>query len=323
MNPARELADRIGPVGIWLAALAEAPAVIGMAAAAEIEELGYGALWIGESPAHKEIFTHSALLLGATSHITVATGIATIWARDAAATNAAAQTLGEAHPGRFVLGLGASHAEAGRGQGHDRPLTAVRDYLDALDRTPYRGPHPTKTVPRVLAALRPRMQELARDRTSGVHSFFVPPTHTAVTRARLGPDPLLVPEQAVVVDPDPQRARAVAREHVATRLALRNYVNHVRALGFGDEDLACHGSDRLVDALVAWGDPATVAARIGEHLDAGADQVAIHPLTTHGQGLSRVLDQLRELTPALPPHKRAPDKRPLTAARPATEGPTT
>ncbi|WNF01067.1 TIGR03620 family F420-dependent LLM class oxidoreductase [Streptomyces luomodiensis] len=301
MTAARELAARIGPVGVWPAVLGEVPAARAAAAAAEIEDLGYGALWIGESPAHKEVFTHSALLLGATSRITVATGVATIGARDATATDAAAQTLGEAFPDRFVLGLGAGHAEAGRGRGHDRPLTALREYLDALDTRPYRGPRPARPVPRVLAALRPRMQELARDRTSGAHSFFVPPSHTAAARERLGPDPLLAPEQAVVVDPDPGRARAIARAHVATRLALRNYVNHVRALGFGDDDLVGSGSDRLVDALVAWGDPETVAARVREHLDAGADHVAIHPLTAApAQGLAPVLDQLRALTPALP-----------------------
>jgi probable F420-dependent oxidoreductase len=297
---ARLLADRIGPVGVWLAVLAEVPAAQAAAAALEIEELGYGALWVGESPAHKEVFTHSGLLLAATARVTVATGIATIWARDATATNAAALTLREAYPDRFVLGLGASHAEAGRGRGRDRPLTAMREYLDALDAASYRAPQPARPVPRILAALRPRMQELARDRSTGVHSFFVPPAHTASARQRLGPGPLLAPEQAVVVDPDPATARTIAREHVATRLALRNYVNHLRALGFADADLADGGSDRLVDSLVAWGDADAVAARIREHLDAGADHDAIHPLAAGDAGLPRVLDQLRALASALP-----------------------
>ncbi|WP_431919602.1 TIGR03620 family F420-dependent LLM class oxidoreductase [Amycolatopsis tucumanensis] len=299
MTTAREAAARIGPAGVWLSVLGEVPAAQGASAAAAIEELGYGALWIGESPVHKEVFTHAALLLGATARITVATGVATIWARDAIAAGAAAHTLGEAFPGRFVLGLGVSHGEAGRGQGHDRPRTALAEYLDALDAAGYRGPRPAVSVPRVLAALRPRMQDLARDRADGVHSFFVPPSHTAAARERLGPGPLLVPEQAVVVDSDATRARALAREHVATRLALRNYVNHLRALGFTDDDLAGGGSDRLVDALIAWGDADTVAGRIRAHLDAGADHVAIHPLTARGEGLAPVLGQLRNLAPAL------------------------
>ncbi|MGW5642848.1 TIGR03620 family F420-dependent LLM class oxidoreductase [Saccharopolyspora sp. NPDC003752] len=298
---ARELAARIGPVGVWLSVLAEVPAEQGASAARVIEDLGYGALWVGESPAHKEIFTNAALLLGATTRLTVATGVATIWARDAIAAEAAAQTLGEAFPGRFVLGLGASHAEAGRGHGHDRPLTALREYLDVLDTDSYRGPRSDRPVPRVLAALRLRMQELARDRSAGMHSFFVPPAHTAAARERLGPEPLLVPEQAVIVDSDAGCARAIAREHIATRLALRNYVNHARALGFDEDDLAGGGSDRLVDALVAWGDAQRVAARVHEHLNAGADHVAIHPLT-RSHGVEPVLDQLRTLAPTLVPH---------------------
>ncbi|GAB3360072.1 TIGR03620 family F420-dependent LLM class oxidoreductase [Amycolatopsis echigonensis] len=279
---------------MWLSVLAEVPAAEAAKAARVVEDLGYGALWIGESPAHKEIFTNAALLLSATTRLTVATGVAAIWARDAVAAEGAAQTLGEAFPRRFVLGLGASHAEAGRGNGHDRPLTALREYLDVLDSDRYRGPRPDRAVPRVLAALRPRMQELARDRAAGMHSFFVPPAHTAAARERLGPEPLLVPEQAVVVDADAARAREVAREHVATRLVLRNYVNHLRALGFGDEDFADGGSDRLVDELVVCGAADQVAARVREHLAAGADHVAIHPLT-RAPGVEPVLDQLRAL----------------------------
>ncbi|MFD2470281.1 TIGR03620 family F420-dependent LLM class oxidoreductase [Amycolatopsis silviterrae] len=294
MNQSRELAARIGPVGVWLSVLAEIPAADAAKAARVVEDLGYGALWIGESPAHKEIFTNAALLLAATTRLTVATGVATIWARDAVAAEGSAQTLGEAFPGRFVLGLGASHAEAGRGQGHDRPLTALREYLDALDLDRYQGPRAERPVPRVLAALRPRMQELARDRSAGMHSFFVPPAHTAEARDRLGPEPLLVPEQAVVVDADAARARGIARAHIATRLALRNYVNHLRALGFDDADFADGGSDRLVDALVVRGDARQVAARVREHLDAGADHVAIHPLT-QTPGAESIVDQLRAL----------------------------
>jgi probable F420-dependent oxidoreductase len=295
----RELAARVGPVGVWLSALAELAAADARRVAGEIERLGYGALWIGESPTHKEVFTHAGLLLAATERLVVATGIATIWGRDAVATNAAAQTLGEAHPGRFVLGLGASHAEAGRGQGHQRPLTALREYLDALDAAPYRGPVPGVPVPRVLAALRPRMQELGRDRAEGVHTFCVSPAHTADVRERIGPDAFLAPEQAVVVDPDPERARAIARAHVVTRLRLRNYVAHLQSLGYGPADLAGSGSDRLVDDLVAWGDPDTVAERVRAHLDAGADHVAVHPLVDAAGAPASIVSPLRQLAPIL------------------------
>ncbi|QJY49966.1 TIGR03620 family F420-dependent LLM class oxidoreductase [Pseudonocardia broussonetiae] len=293
----RELAARVGPVGVWLAALAELPATDARRIAAEIESMGYGALWIGESPAHKEVFTHAGLLLAGTERLVVATGIATIWGRDAIATDCAAQTLGEAHPGRFVLGLGASHAEAGRGQGHDRPLTALREYLDVLDTKPYRGPLSARPVPRVLAALRPRMQELGRDRAAGVHTFFVPPSHTAAVRERIGPAAFLAPEQAVVVGTDPDRARGTARAHVATRLRLHNYRAHLAALGYDEADLAGSGSDRLVDDLVAHGDPDAVAERLRAHLDAGADHVAVHPLVDAAAGPAEILAALRHLAP--------------------------
>lgn len=299
MTAGREVAARVGPSGVWLAALAELPAADALGVVREIEKLGYRSLWIGESPAHKEVFTHAGLLLAGTARMVVGTGIATIWGRDATATDAAAQTLGEAYPGRFVLGLGASHAEAGRGQGHHRPLTALREYLDALDTHPYRGPVPDVAVPRVVAALRPRMQELARDRADGGLTFFAPPSHTTAMRDRIGPAAFLGVEQAVVVDPDPATARAIARAHVATRLRLRNYVAHLHALGYPEGDLAGHGSDRLVDDLVAWGDAEAVGARVRKHLAAGADHVAVHPLTAAADVSERILDQLRLLAPVL------------------------
>lgn len=300
-NGARALADRLGRVGVWLAALGSTPTVQARAAVAEIEKLGYGGLWIGESPTHKEAFTHAGLLLAATERLTIGTGIANIWVRDPTAMNAAATTLGEAYPDRFVLGLGASHAAFVNHRGHTygKPLTAMRDYLQAIDDADYDGPHPPRPVLRVLGALRPRMQELARERTAGIHSFFVPPEHTAAARELLGPALLLVPEQAFVIETDPTTARHIARGHVRTRLALANYVNHLRALGFTDDDLADNGSDRLVDALVAWGDAETVTARVRQHLDAGADHVAMHPLTDNAGRDKIGLDQLRELAPAL------------------------
>jgi probable F420-dependent oxidoreductase len=297
---ARRTAARLGRVGVWSGALATASAADARTAAAAIEDLGYGSLWIGETPRlGREALSHAAILLAATDRIVVATGIANIWLRDAAAMTAAANTLAEAYPGRFVLGIGASHAAALSlvGRDYDKPLTAMRTYLTSMDDASYLGPAPAEPVPIVVAALRTRMQELARDRSLGVHSFFVSPEHTAAARTLLGPDPLLVPEQAVVVNSDGGAARHRARQHVQSRLALPNYVNHLRALGYGDEDLAGGGSDRLVDDLVAWGTPAAVAARIEQHLDAGADHVAVHPLEHSHDPLG--LTQLAQLGPLL------------------------
>ena len=302
LSNARRTAARLGPVGVWSNALAGACAAEARAAAVAFERLGYGSLWIGETPRFgREALSHAAILLAATESIVVATGIANIWLRTPAAMTAAANTLAEAYPDRFILGIGASHAVALSlvGQNYDKPLTAVRTYLDGMTEAAYLGPAPAAPLPVVLAALRQRMQELARDRSTGMHSFFVSPAHTAAARALLGADPLLVPEQAVVVDDDLDAARQRARQHVQSRLALPNYVNHVRALGYGDSDLADGGSDALVDDLVAWGDAGKVAARIQQHLDAGADHVAVHPLEHAGDPFG--VDQLSRLSPLLMP----------------------
>ncbi|REK89420.1 LLM class F420-dependent oxidoreductase [Streptomyces inhibens] len=293
------LASRIGRVGVWHGGLGQVPAATARQAAAEIEQLGYGALWFGEGPAGKEAFSHAGLLLGATERITIATGIANIWGRDAAAANSAAHTLAEAYDGRFLLGLGASHAPIVNLRGHTyaKPLAAMRDYLDAMDAAPYEGPVADPAPARVLAALGPKMLELARDRAAGAHPYFVPTEHTARAREVLGTGPLLAPEQAVLLETDPAKARALAREH-HTRfyLELPNYVGNLRRFGFDDDDFTGGGSDRLVDAMVAWGDADAIRRRVQEHRDAGADHVAIQPLVAN-RGLG--LDQLRELAPVL------------------------
>ncbi|MEU6329352.1 LLM class F420-dependent oxidoreductase [Streptomyces sp. NPDC047049] len=292
------LAARIGRVGVWHGGLGGVPAAAARRAAAEIEELGYGALWFGETPASESV-SLAGLLLAATERITVATGIANIWVRDASAAHAAAQTLAEAYDGRFVLGLGASHAPLvdARGHNYTKPLAAMRAYLDAMDEAPYDGPAADPAPGRVLAALGPKMLELARDRTDGAHPYFVTPEHTARAREILGTGPLLAPEQAVLLESDPTTARALAREH-HTRLYLQlpNYTGNLRRLGFGDEDFLGGGSDRLVDAIVAWGDVDTIRRRIAEHHEAGADHVALQPVAAD-RGLG--VDQLRELAPAL------------------------
>jgi len=290
--------QRIGRVGVWSGLLGLASAAEERVAVEAVEALGYGALWYAETPASKEALAHGALLLSASRRIVVATGIANIYARDAIAAIAGAAALEEAHPGRFLFGLGISHAPAVSMRGHEYgpPVTTMRAYLDAMEAAPLRFPAPPEPVPIVLAALRPKMLELARDRTLGAHPYFTPPEHTARARAVLGPRPLLAPEQMVLLERDPERARARARREMRRYLELPNYTNNLRDLGFGDADLDGGGSDRLVDAIVAWGDGDAIAARVRAHHDAGADQVCVQPLA---EDVAGQLAQLRELAPVL------------------------
>jgi len=288
----------IGRVGIWTFALDLQPAARAQDAAAEIEALGYGAIWIPEALG-REAFTNSALLLAGTRRIVVATGIANIWARDAMAMAAAQQTLTEAYPDRFLLGIGVSHAPlvGMRGHQYDKPLTAMRQYLDAMDSAPFMASPPTTQPVRIIAALAPKMLRLAAERSAGSHPYFVPPEHTAQARQILGPQPLLAPEQAVVLDTDADRARGIARMHMSTYLGLPNYVNNLKRLGFTDGDIADGGSDRLVDAIVAWGDVATIVKRVRAHHDAGANHVCLQVLDADPRALP--LRQWRELAQAL------------------------
>jgi probable F420-dependent oxidoreductase len=286
---------RLGRIGVWLGPLARIAWARERDAVQQLEAAGYGAFWPGEGNGTKEIFAHCALLLGATERAVVAPGIANIYARDPLAAASGANTLAEAFPGRFVLGLGVSHKPSveQRGAVYDRPIAAMRGYLDALDGVPFVSAPPAEAAPVVLAALGPKMLDLARERTFGAHPYFVPPEHTALARERLGAGKLLAPEQAVLLVSDPSEARRQAREHVRVYLQLPNYVNNLRRLGFGDEDVSGDGSDRLVDAIVAWGSHDQVRARVVEHLDAGADHVCVQALGP------KALDQLLELAPAL------------------------
>ena len=279
---ARGTAARLGRVGAWSFSLDRLPVADAIGVARAVEELGFGSLWIAEGTASREALSHAAILLGATSRLVIATGIASIWARDPAATASGARALADAFPGRFILGLGVSHVGAVSRRGHEyatRPLTKMREYLDAMASAPLTSPRPDPPPALVLAALRPRMLELAAQRTEGVHSYFVPVEHTRRARAALGPGPLLVPEQAVVLEPDPAAARALARTYTAHYLARENYQANLAALGMPAADLEGGGSDAAVDALVAWGDEAAAAARVAEHLAAGADHVVLQPIT--------------------------------------------
>jgi probable F420-dependent oxidoreductase len=297
---ADQMKARIGRVGVWTGQLDFSPAAVVRDAAHEVEELGYGALWTGEAVG-REVLTAAQLLLAATDSLVVATGIANIWARDALAMAAGQLALGEAFPGRFVLGIGVSHKPLldVRGLDYGKPLAFMRDYLDGMDHgyDVYRAVRPDPTPPRVLAALGPRMLELAAARADGAHTYFVPPEHTAQARETLGPDRLLAPEQVVVLERDPGKAREIARRHTSSYLRLPNYTNNLRRFGFDDADFADGGNDRLVDTICAWGDVDAVVARVQAHLDAGADHVAVQVLVDDRRGLPR--KEWAELAPAL------------------------
>jgi probable F420-dependent oxidoreductase len=286
-------------IGIWTGALEVVPASRAQELAAELEELGYGVLWIPEV-AGRDPFVHLALLLTATRGLIGATGIANIWARDAVTANGAMRGLTEAFPDRVLFGLGVSHENLVsdlRGHNYNKPLTAMRTYLEAMDAAPYTSFRPTTPVRRVLAALRPKMLRLAAEKADGAHPYFVTPEHTAEARELLGAEPLLCPEQAVVLESDPDRARAIGREYTKVYLGQRNYMNSVLRLGFDEADLADGGSDKFVDAVVAWGEADAIVARVRAHLDAGADHVAVQALPAEKRGVPD--QQWRELAPAL------------------------
>ena len=275
-NRRSQLRARLGRVGVWSFALQANPFPRAVAALRAYEALGYSAIWVPESVGSKEAFAHAALLLDASDRLAVGTGIANIHARDGVATALGGRTLEEAHPGRFVLGIGVSHAPSviARGGTYGRPVEQMRAYLDAMDGAPWAGP-PVERPPLILAALGPRMLELAAERADGAHPYFVPVEHTRFARERLGPDPVLAVEVTAAIDDDRGRARETARAFATRYLALPNYANNLRRLGFSDDDLAGGGSDRLLDAVVVQGDAEAVAARVREHLDAGADHVCV------------------------------------------------
>ena len=288
----------IGRVGIWTAQFDVQPWPAVAEAAAELDELGYGALWIRESRG-RDPLAQAALLLGATRRIPIATGIAVIYARDAMAMAAAQRTLCEAYPDRFLLGVGVSHrpvVEGMRGHDYGPPFPAMRAYLDAMDNAPYDSPR-SADEPRVLAALGPKMLGLARDRAAGAHPYFVPVAHTRWAREVLGPGPLLAPELGVVLERDPDRAREIARESTTYYLRRENYTNNLRRFGYDDSDLAGGGSDRLVDDLIGWGSLDDIAGRVQEHLEAGADHVCIQVLPADPTSIPR--REWRELAEAL------------------------
>ena len=273
----------------------------------ELDELGYGCVWTGEGLGTRELFTNAAVVLGGTRRIAFGAGIANIWVRDPVTMVTAARTLMESYPGRFVLGLGVSHREQVDPRGHvyARPLQAMREYLDAMDAAPFVSPMPEETaatapVPRILAALRPPMLRLAAERADGAHPYMTVPAATAHARELLGADAFLAPEQAFVLTDDVSGARRIGRAYLAWYLGVENFRKSLLWQGFSEDDLDGGGSDRLVDAIVAWGDEAAVQARVKEHFDAGASHVCVQavaedPLEVGLPAYRRVAPALHEL----------------------------
>ena len=274
-------ARRLGRFGVWRSASLVTPEL-----AADIERLGFGTLWLGSSPAGDLVQAEE--LLDATTTLTLATSIVNMWQdqpEDVAGSFARVQRR---HPGRFLLGVGAGHREAT--QQYARPYETLARYVDVLQA----GGVPRGSL--VLAALGPKVLGLARDRAAGAIPYLVPPEHTRRARAVLGPGPLLAPEHKVVLDTDPDQARALGRTRVQPHLGLVNYTSNLRRLGWTDDDLSGSGSDALIDALVAHGSPAEIAAQLTRHLDAGADHVCLHLITEEG---TDPLPGYRALAPAL------------------------
>jgi probable F420-dependent oxidoreductase len=259
--------ENLGTAGIWAQHTKVSPAT-----ASELERLGYSAIWLGASP--RAELDMADPLLDATERLVVGTSIVNIWTAPAGTVAESFHRLEAAYPGRFVLGIGAGHRE--QDTDYRKPYEALVDYLDALDEGGVPVPR------RALAALGPRVLELARTRTAGALPYLITPEYTRTARARLGPGPLLVAEQKVVLDADPERAREIGRPRVGGYLRLSNYVANLRRIGFGEDDVTFPGSDRLVDALAVHGDAGAVAAQLRTHLTAGADQVAIQVLAADG-----------------------------------------
>jgi len=298
------LRQRLGSTGIW----APPPERFGADSrelAAAVEKQGFGSLWIGGSHQAPDAFTRVVSLLDGSERLIIGTGIASIWGREPSDMRQGADTLVKGFPGRFVLGLGVSHAPAVEklGRAYDRPYSAMARYLAEMDHPaghpaepliePPTGLHTdlatgsstglasAQRAPRVLAALGPRMLELSRDEADGAHPYFVPVEHTSFARQVLGPAPLLIPEMAVVLEPDRSAALSAARAYVSRYLQLPNYVSNLRRFGYGTEDTEGSGSERLIDALIPHG-PSVIAARTRQHLDAGADHVLLQPLGPDG-----------------------------------------
>ena len=267
-----------GRFGVFAGPLNAQPNAVQREFVGEMERLGYGTLWYGEAFG-REVFSQGAIYLGATARLTVAAGIANIWARDAAAMANGGRTLAEAWPGRYILGLGVSHAPLvkARGGDYEKPLSAMRAYLEAMETATWRGPA-VEPPPLVLAALGPKMVALAAERTAGAYPYFTTAAHIRLVRAGLGPEPFLAADLPVVLAGDLRTARLIGDRHLQFYLGTANYRNNLLRLGWTESDLEPPGSDALFEAIVAWGDLDRIGAQVAERFDAGADQVVFNLL---------------------------------------------
>lgn len=270
----------LGRIGLWAVDFDLQPMTKAQEAIAQVEEMGYGAVWVPEATI-REPFASTALLLSATKKMVLATGIASLHARTAQTMQAGWKTLTEAFPDRFLLGIGVSHAPMVQGVhkgNYDKPYSTMVEYLDAMDNGIFFAAAPTTAPQRVLAALGPKMLKLAAERGAGAHPYFTPVEHTAFARETMGTGALLAPELAVVLETDATKAREIARKYMTTYTRLPNYTNNLKRFGFTEDEITKQ-EDRLVDAIVAWGSLDTVVAAVKGHLDAGADHVCIQVLT--------------------------------------------
>ncbi len=271
----------LGRVGLWYGSIDALSTPDAKRAVQTAEELGFPSLWIAEAVG-RDPFVSAAVLLSATEKLAIATGIANIYARDPMTMAAGQKTLAEAFPGRFLLGMGVSHGHLVAGvRKHDwsKPYSYMVEYLEKMDKALFMAVGPSEDPGRLLAALGPKMLKLSAERANGSHPYFTTPDHTAIAREAMGPDALLAPEQMVVLETDPTEARRIARAGMKIYLGLPNYYNNLRRIGFTEDDWENGGSDRLVDAIVAWGTPDQIAERVAQHHAAGADHVCVQVLT--------------------------------------------
>jgi probable F420-dependent oxidoreductase len=284
---------QVNKLGVWAAtdgfSAAEASAF-----ARRIETLGYGALWTPEAVG-REAFSAAAWLLANTTSLIVASGIANIYARDAFCAAAAQKGLNEQSGGRFLLGLGVSHVPLVRDlrqHEYGKPVATMRAYLQAMAGAPYKAVPPASPPKTVLAALGPKMLELSAELADGAHPYNTTPEHTRQARTLLAADKLLCVEQGAILETDPAQARALGRKFLSIYLGLPNYVNNWRRLGYTETDFAGGGSDRLIDAVLVWGDEKAIRARLDEHWQAGADHVCVQAIGPNGLPDERLLDLL-------------------------------
>jgi probable F420-dependent oxidoreductase len=275
----------LGKLGVWTG-MDGMTSAAGTAFAKRVEAWGYAALWLPESRGRNAL-VHSSSLLANTDKLIVATGIANIYARDPMAMVNGQRGLAEQSGGRFLLGVGVSHrpmVEGARGHSYGKPVATMRAYLQAMRDTPYPAPLPPEPPLTIVAALGPRMMALSAEMADGAHPYNTTPEHTAAARHILGPGKLLCPEVWVLLETDPTKARAAARAALSRYLQLENYVNGWHRQGFGNDELAGGGSNRFLDAMVAWGGESAIRDRIRQHWDAGADHVCIQPISPQGSG---------------------------------------